>query len=395
LNLLFTQTAYPPSIGGAQIHLHQLCQKLSEQHTVKIASFWATNRTDWLLGTTWFAPGEMEYETDNIPVRLIHFSLREKILMSPWVLGYYFWQSASIHKIAQVILPQLRSIGENADLVHHGRVGREPLAYASLALASEKNIPFVLTPYHHPRWSSRSYRNYHYLYRQADAVVALTSAEAQTLEDLGVKRERIFIVGTGGVLSDTYDPTGFRKKYCITNEPLVLFIGQKYAYKGFTHLLKAASYVWAELPEVQFLFVGPRTRFSRRVFWFVRDSRIIELGRINAVEKTSALAACDVFCLPSRQESFGGVFLEAWGMSKPVIGADIPAVHEVIDNGKDGFICPPDPAVLAEHILILLNNQVLRMKMGAAGYLKAVRDYNWSVLAERTEAIYSQILGKA
>jgi hypothetical protein len=44
-------------------------------------------------------------------------------------------------------------------------------------LARDMGIPFVLTPFHHPRWSSWLFRVYHELYRSADAVLALTEAE--------------------------------------------------------------------------------------------------------------------------------------------------------------------------------------------------------------------------
>jgi glycosyltransferase involved in cell wall biosynthesis len=58
----------------------------------------------------------------------------------------------------------------------------------------------------------------------------------------------------------------------------------------------------------------------------VNDPRILELGSVDLQTKTDALEACTLLCLPSTQESFGGVYTEAWSFKKPVIGCDIPAV---------------------------------------------------------------------
>jgi glycosyltransferase involved in cell wall biosynthesis len=392
MNLFYTITAYPPSIGGAQSNIHELCRRLKDRHSVRVASFWSSNRTDWLLGTTWNAPGGRPYEIDGVHVTPIDYSTKERLEISPWVLVYYAWQSMSIQKIADSLLPKLREISGKPDLIHHGRVGREPLAFASLKLARELGVPFILTAYHHPRWNGWIHHNYQHLYRQADAIIALTDAERETLVDLGVKQEQVFVVGTGAILSSTYDPSAVRAKYGLDG-PVVLFLGQKYRYKRFDHLVKAAPIVWSKHPNTHFLFLGPRTAYSQRIFARSHDPRIIETEAVNLEEKTAALAACDILCLPSTQECFGSVFVEAWKMGKPVIGADIPAVSSVITNGVDGYVVPAEPMYLAKKIIELLDSPTLRKRMGENGLQKAESQYEWSTLSTRLENIYQTVLG--
>ena len=72
--------------------------------------------------------------------------------------------------------------------------------------------PFVFVPYHHPRWVGWNYREYLNLYRQADALIALTQVEKQTLVSLGVAEERIFVTGFGPIIAEQAYPDQFRKQ---------------------------------------------------------------------------------------------------------------------------------------------------------------------------------------
>jgi glycosyltransferase involved in cell wall biosynthesis len=179
-------------------------------------------------------------------------------------------------------------------------------------------------------------------------VIALTNSEKQILIDLGVKPEKIFITGIGPLIADTSDPEEFRQQYSLGDDPIILFLGQKYQYKGFQVLLSGAQQVWKKLPDVRFVFIGPRTDYSEKVFAEVNDPRVLELGKVSLEEKTNALAACDILCVPSMQESFGGIYTEGWIMKKPVIGGDIPAIRDVIDDGLNGFLVQQDAGQMAE-----------------------------------------------
>jgi len=392
MRICYTLTSYPPALGGAQLHFHALARTLSPAHDVRVVAHWRGNRTDWLLGTTLLAPWRPRpYSMDGIPVSLIRLSLADRLLLAPLVGMYYPLKDIALPGIARILERRLASLCARPDIIHNGRIGREGISYASLRLARRLGVPFVFTPVHHPRWVGWFYRAYIRLYREADAVIALTQSEKQTLAALGVAEERIHVTGMGAILATRYDAAAFRAKHRIDG-PMVLFVGQKFAYKNYEAVLAAAPLVWARWPDARFVFIGPRTRHSQRVFAGCSDSRIVELGAVGIEEKTSALAACDVFCMPSSQESFGGVFVEAWMMGKPVIGGDIPAVREVIADGVDGFVVPPDPALIADRILALLADPAMAQRMGEAGRQKALAHFTWDKLAAKTLAVYESLL---
>jgi glycosyltransferase involved in cell wall biosynthesis len=402
VKLLFTLTAYPPFMGGAQLLMHQLAREFLARHMVQVVTHWDAPRTDWLLGTTLNAPREpRDYAYEGVPVRRIALGDADRRRLRPWVWAYYPLQDWALPRIAAVIAAEVAPYAAGADVVHNCRIGREGLSYASLEVARGRDVPFVLTPVHHPRWGGWLHRHYQSLYRAADAVIALTEAEKRTLAGLGVAEHRIFVTGMGPALAGHGDGARFRAAHGLGADPLVLFVGQKYAYKGLRVLLEAARRVWARCPEARFAFLGPRTAYSRRLFATVTDRRVLELDSVDVQTKTDAYAACEVFCLPSTQESFGGVFTEAWSLGKPVIGADIPAVREVITEGEDGYRVPLVPGAagqweaeagpLAERLVTLLDQPALRARLGESGRRKVAARFTWPRLAEQTEAVYTRV----
>ena len=372
--------------------MHQIARELRARHTVQVVTQWSEQRTDWLLGTTLRAPRTPRtYDVDGVPVQTITLSREARWRLTPWVLGYYAVQGPALRRISKALAAGLAPLAA-ADVIHNCRIGREGLSYASLELARVRRVPFVLTPAHHPRWAGWIQRYYHRLYRMADAVIALTEAERWTLLDLGVAEDRIFVTGVAPILAQSADGTRFRERHGLRDEPLVLFLGQKYAYKGLAVLMAAAQRVWRRFPEVRFAFVGPRTWYSRYLFAGRTDHRVLELDAVSLQEKTDALDACDILCLPSSQESFGIVFTEAWSLGKPVVGCDIPAVRAVVEHGRDGLITAREPAAIAEALVALIEQPDLRTAMGERGRRKVEDRYTWPRLAEQTEAVYRHVV---
>lgn len=390
MRLLCTITAYPPSTGGAQAYLHGLVTHM-ERARAEVVSFWDRNRSDWLMGTTLRAPSHaLDYRVDGVPVHTLGTSPRARLAAVAPVVAYYGATDWAAARLATPLVSQLAPRVASADLVHCVRVGREPLALASADAARRADRPFVFTPLHHPRWGGRRHRVYIGLYRRADHLIALTQAEKRTLVELGARPDAVSVTGTGPVVAPTADPESFRDRLGIEG-PMVLFLGQHFRYKGFQTLLDAAPAVWRCVPETTFVFAGPAVGRSEDAF---RDSdaRVRRLGTVDLQTKTDALAACDVLCVPSTQESFGGVFTEAWMFGRPTVGGDIPAVREVIDDGVDGFVVDQRADSVAERLLWLIEHPAESRRMGAAGRRKAIERFSWSALARATEGIYRSLI---
>lgn len=381
----FTTTSYLPAIGGAQLHHHEIAKQLLKRGIqISVVTAWTENRTDWLLGTTIKAPKEpKEYVQDGIPILQPSVAFFERIALFPGALLYPILPELASPYMATIWRNKFAVLPKDVELIHNIRIGREHLTEASLQLARERNIPFVLTPNHSPRMNKVFSRRLFSLYRSVDFLFAFTEVERQQLIALGVRPDRIGVIGVGPLLSARYDAEAFRRKYGIEGK-MVLFLGQKYKYKGYASILESAPLVWEKFPDTYFVFIGPNYPESKSVFDKYQDPRIINLGALPpfSEEKASAIAACDVFCLPSRQEGFGGVFVEAWSFKKPVIGGDIPPLREVIRDGVDGYLVPQHPNVLADRITRLLGDPARAEDMGAAGWEKVQKHYRWEVVTE-------------
>lgn len=392
MNLLYSSTAYPPSMGGAQMLHHTTAQSLKKKHEIQVFSHWEENRTDWLLGTTICAPKvKHDYSIDGINVHRLGLSAKEKIALLPWLPLYYPFMPVALPRVAQCIYNHILPYAQKADLIHNMRIGREGISYASLKAARDRNIPFVLTPVHHPRWVGWRYKAYNDIYRQADAVIALTPTEKKTLMQLGVSEERIHITGTGPVVASTAFPDAFLDRHSISS-PFVLFLGQHYEYKGYRQVLESTKLVWKLFPDVNFVFIGPAVKASEDTFKLFKDSRIKRLGKVSLQDKTDALAACTLLCVPSMQESFGSVYTEAWQFEKPVIGGNIPAISDVIEEGQDGYLVNQEANEIASRIIDLLTYPERAVAFGQAGKAKVANQYSWEHLADIIERVYLSLV---
>jgi len=300
--VLMTTTAYPPSIGGVQSYLFDLCSRL-ERFEADIVSLWRETRTDWLLGTT-LRLGEPE-DAATQGVRQLGWSRAARARMAPWVLGYYAAVPLAAPRIAAQMVPALERVIATEDvIVHAHRIGREFLAMASLTVARRRGVPFVLTPYHHQRWRGYRYSAWTDLYRAADAVLTLTDAESRELQRLGVREDRLFVISGAGDEPLPADSARFLSRLGSTPKRLILFVGQLYEYKGVAALLEATTDLRARGIEVDLAFVGPETPFSRQLFSGRKEQWIHVVGHVDNQMKWDAIAAASVVSVPSAQVSF-------------------------------------------------------------------------------------------
>jgi glycosyltransferase involved in cell wall biosynthesis len=264
---------------------------------------------------------------------------------------------------------------DKPSVVHFVGTGWDYFGFAMAKLARNHQARFVITPAMHPgSWGSDQVDAR--LYRQADRVICFTKSEGGFLQQLGVAQEKISVSYLPPTCrSDGVGPR-FWKKAGMNQQLCVLFLGRRDEGKGYPAVLKAWPAVLRAVPSAVLVLAGAAGEQYRELFTKIPASNVLDLGLPDEITKADAIAACDVFCLPSAHESFGIVYVDAWSYGKPVVCGTAPACREFIADGKTGLWASQDPEELAHKLILLLKNQDLRRALGDAGRLEQAQNFN-------------------
>ncbi len=280
------------------------------------------------------------------------------------------------------------AIPRGVNVVHFVGTGWELIGFAALAEARRRGAAFTVLPAVHPgEWGDS--RLDVALYNRADAVLTLSHHEKQHLVHHGADAARLHTLGLGPGTQGAGDGARFRAQHGLGGRPLVLFIGRKDRGKGYHALREAMAQVVAAVPDACLVAIGPDTEPP---YPPVTEGALLDLGRASETDKEDALAACDVFCLPSKSESFGIVNIEAWSYGKPVLGGPAPAVRELIEDNVNGFCVTQGPDEIASALIRLLANPALAHRLGAAGQALQQEKYTWDAVTEAHKNLFSRSL---
>ena len=163
----------------------------------------------------------------------------------------------------------------------------------------------------------------------------------------------------------------------------VLSVCRFYPRKRLDVLLRAVALLRDDIPQLEVRIVGngpERQRLHRLSSELRVEHSVRWLGDASVNQLAGEYNRCDVFCLPSVQEGFGIVFLEAMAAGKPIVAARAAAVPEVVRSGI--LVEPENPEALADGILRLYRDAHLRRSLGAAG-LRDVEQFGMRRIAAR------------
>jgi glycosyltransferase involved in cell wall biosynthesis len=254
--------------------------------------------------------------------------------------------------------------------------------------------PFICTPLIHFEDPNHKNPLLWKVLQDAFAVIACSNYEREGMMSMGINPSKIHLIPMGINLEEWKNPDGdrFRRKYRLKGKKIILFAGTKDYNKGAIHLLQAVETIRPKVKDLILVSIGLPTREWKKKRSLLHEDNLLDLGYISEEEKRDAFDACDLFVMPSRYDSFGMVYLEAWRCGKPVIGAKVGAIPEVIEEGKDGLLVEfGNGGQLASAILYLLSNPDLCKEMGEAGRKKVIKKLNWEKNIPLIEKVYDQV----
>jgi len=188
------------------------------------------------------------------------------------------------------------------------------------------------------------------------------------------------------------DPGRVKEKYGIHPlDPTILFIGRIDLQKGPDLLVEAIPHVLWDRPDAKFIIIGDGG-MRPHLEWRVRDLGVSHavrfLGSVPFETLVDALNASDIVCIPSRNEPFGIVLLEAWAAGKAVVATDVGGLKENIENFVDGIKVFTYPESIAWGINSIIDDPYRVQLLGANGRKKAEEKFSWQAAAEKLLSTY-------
>lgn len=385
MKVLMVSTDFLPNIGGIAAHVDGLCQGL--QH----------NQAEVQLVVPGFAASWC----------------RSAHAMDP-AFPYPVWRLALPRFLR---LSRLYPCWAVAWLRHQGLFGADLLHWHTFDQRTVRwlrSLPRVFTNHtsHFLQFEADPARRHlaRRILAPADTVICPSDELAESTIRCGFPAGRTQVV-YNGVDARRFTPQNdgaeARRRYGIGEHDMVFLCPRRLEKKnGVVYWVEAIPEIVRQTPHTcRFLFVGDYVdddRYSARaeVLAAIRalnmGDRIIFAGAVAPADMPAVVAASDVVVLPSLQEATSIAGLEAMASGKPLVGTNVGGIPTILADGETGFLVPPrDPAALAAAALRLLADASLRNRLGANARTRAVAEFSWDRVAERTLVVYRQVLEQA
>jgi glycosyltransferase involved in cell wall biosynthesis len=208
-------------------------------------------------------------------------------------------------------------------------------------------------------------------YRGAARVFTFSEAARRSaIDDYGVDPARAIAVGAAG----NYREAGASAR-TYGNRTLI-FNGSEFERKGGDRVLAAFRLVRERFPDAELTVVAHSD--------IVEEPGVRDAGRLPPGELFDRFDRTDVVLAPTRHDAFPGFVLEAMSRGVVAVLSDAEPMHEIVTDGKDGYVVsPPTPDRLAARVIELFERPELLRELGAAGRERVVREFNWDAVAAR------------
>ena len=386
---------YHPCVGGAENYGRAMVRRFVEAgHQVDVFTSDAHD--------LWYFTDRSRKKIDAPPESLVDGARVHRFAVKHLPLQRYFgralsyvphWPTRCVAASYMPILPGLSRVRGSYDAVFAVGFPYTVFSYAAWRTAKSAGAPLLITPFLHLATPgdpvNRAYTRPHQvrLLAEAETVIVQTNLEANAVRDWNIPDDRILRLGMAVEHAEVVggDPQRLRTGLNIPeNAPVVGHLATLDPNKGTNDLVSSVAKLnqsrSASNPIVLIL-AGPSSPDFERFF---RESSaeswpwLKRLGPLPLTDRADFFASLNVFSMPSRTDSFGIVFLEAWANGLPVVAADAGGVPDVVRDGEAGFLVPfGDLNRLSGSIASLIDDPLMARKLGEAGKKMVAQGYTW------------------
>ena len=237
------------------------------------------------------------------------------------------------------------------------------------------------------------------VFEKADKIITVSSE----LKKIAVKNigynDKITIIGNGVSLNKLITKKNNIIHRNNTNYRIILSVSYLINRKGIDFNLKAFARLIDKYPNLKYLIIGDgleKSHLTKLTSKLGISKEVKFLGRLSHKEVMKYIAEADIFSLPSWNEAFGVVYIEAMAHGKPVIGCQGEGIEDFVEHGKTGLLVKPkDVDSLVKAMDYLLSNPDEARAIGKRARKLVLENYTWEKNAEKTIEIYKEVLNNA
>lgn len=270
-----------------------------------------------------------------------------------------------------------------------------PDAYAAMELSRYLNIPLITTLQATDlditvNIDTKCKSKVHEVLKYSSEVISPTPRLNNQLKDLF--RIKSHVIGYGvdlnNILLDT--PKSLLEKY--NDQVIIISVSRLLKTKGLEFNIQAIKELKKKYGNIRYLVIGdgPEKENLCDLVESLGMSDYVEfLGKLNHRKTIEYITIADIFTLPSWQETFGLVYLEAMANEKPVIGCRGQGFDGIIEHQENGFLAKPkDSGSLIEIMDNILSDPSVSKKIGVKGKHTVIRNYTFDEIAGKIDSIY-------
>ncbi|MEW6207798.1 MAG: glycosyltransferase family 4 protein [Acidobacteriota bacterium] len=313
---------------------------------------------------------------------------------------------ASWHELPLRNSLDMQSARAMADIINHHRidiihahVGRDYLVSAFACRRTDARL--ILTRHHYlPLKRNLIYR---LMLQDTAAVIAVSdSVRESVVERLAIPAERVHTIPNWIDTSRfrPIDREAARSLFQFRSSLVVACIGQITPAKGQEEFIRAAARAVTMRPDIHFVIAGEEKEegspFTQHLIRLVDtlglSGKVSFLGHVHHIPEL--LAAVDVVVVPSWDEGFSLVTIEAMAAGRAVMASNVGGMAGIIAENTTGLLFPPrDSKAMAEKLLWLLWDTGMRERLGHQAQREVSEKFGRDQVIDRIESLYFEVLG--
>ena len=230
----------------------------------------------------------------------------------------------------------------------------------------------------------------------SDALTIVSQSMREDVARLGAGRKPLQVIPMGVDLKNRFVPAEKGG-----GEGSILFVGRLVEKKGVRYLIEAVPLILEKFPgaNIRIAGDGPEMDMLKRLSRELGvHKRVRFIGAVENEVLPALYQTADVVVFPSLvakggdREGFGLVLVEALGCGCAVVATDLPAMQDIVIDGKSGFVVPQRSAEkLAEKVVYLLNDPLLRRELGKEGRKYVLKRFDWDIITRQYAALIESI----